>query len=92
MEDINKAIKRLSSGSIAPFEADCDEICGIAIKALERQLPKQVEKMTYQLLKNSGWEHQCPICKCAIGLNRNAIDYTQDDEYCPTCGQHLKWS
>lgn len=48
-------------------------------------------KMTYDVLRAEGWEYECPICKCAVGVNKNAEEYTQEDNYCPTCGTELNW-
>lgn len=53
----------------------------LAIAALEKQMPIQVEIVdyNYQNLPVEG----CPVCK-----NRH-INYTQN--YCPACGQKIYW-
>lgn len=40
MTDIKKAIKRLESCSIIPFDEDSQEVCGLAIEALKKQISK----------------------------------------------------
>ena len=67
-----------------------------AISALEKQMPRKVEILTYQPLINSGWEHRCPNCGCAVGKNNNLgfayEEYLEPNEsYCCSCGQALDW-
>lgn len=38
MIEIGKAIERLASNSIIPFDEDAAEVCNLAIKALEKQM------------------------------------------------------
>ena len=59
---------------------------------VDKATPKKPIKLDYKLLLDEGWRYECPICKCAIGINTNAFDYTQEEGYCPTCGQALDWS
>ena len=59
---------------------------------VDRATPKKPIKLDYKLLLDEGWRYECPICKCAIGINTNAFDYTQEEGYCPTCGQAIDWS
>lgn len=63
-----------------------------AIKSLEKQIPKKPKKLEYEPLIKAGWEFECPKCESAVGENRYDIDLTQEDDYCPTCGQKLDWS
>lgn len=58
---------------------------------LEKQIPKKVQKLESKILIADGWQYKCPKCKCAVGINQHAEEQTQEDEYCPTCGQALKW-
>ena len=67
------------------------EMCKTAIEELEKQIPKKVEKLEAKILIADGWQYRCPRCKCAVGTNQHAEEYTQEDSYCPTCGQALKW-
>ena len=53
---------------------------------------KKPQPLKYKPLLEIGWKYSCPSCGCAIGMNSNCIDYTQEDVYCPTCGQRLDWS
>ena len=67
-----------------------------AVSALEKQIPRKVEILTYQPLINSGWEHRCPNCGCAVGKNNNlGFAYEEHLEpyevYCSQCGQALDW-
>lgn len=59
----------------------------MAIKALEKQIPKNVISIIYR------GDYKCPTCK-------NYIDITDDDlyvyeieppKYCDECGQALDW-
>lgn len=61
------------------------------LEALEKQIPKKPNKMTYKLLVDDGWEYACPTCGRAVGINRNNTDYTQESDYCSECGQKLNW-
>lgn len=63
-----------------------------ALKILEKQIPMKPILTAYRPFKDIGWSHECPSCKCAVGINNNDIDYTQEDEYCPSCSQRLDWS
>lgn len=60
-------------------------------EAREKQVAKKVQKLESKMLIADGWQYQCPKCKCAVGINQHAEEQTQEDEYCPTCGQALKW-
>lgn len=62
-------------------------------EAREKQVPKKAKKMTYDLLVADGWEYACPSCGCAIGENRQDDgSFTQQDDFCPSCGQAIDWS
>lgn len=61
-------------------------------KALkEKGAAKKVKKQENNILIAEGWEYGCPSCGCGIGANRKYSGFTQEDEYCPTCGQKLDW-
>ncbi len=60
-----------------------DEMCEIAIKALEKQIPKKpynvdTERKTFD----------CPECLSTIYINKDV----RDCGYCCICGQALDWS
>lgn len=59
---------------------------------VDKATPKKPNKLTYKLLLDDGWKYECPRCKCAIGINTNAFDYTQEESFCPTCSQAIDWS
>lgn len=61
-------------------------------EARERQIPKKPNKMEYKPLFDFGWWYACPSCDCAVGANEYDGEFTQQDDYCATCGQKLDWS
>jgi DNA-directed RNA polymerase subunit RPC12/RpoP len=64
----------------------------VKIKAfIDKQIPEKPNKCTYEPLIQHGWEYECPSCGKAIGFNRFAFDYTDEDPYCPSCGQKIDW-
>ena len=63
----------------------------LAIQALEKQVPEKPNKCSYEPLIRGGWEYECPSCEKAVGLNKFAFDYTDEDPYCPSCGQAIDW-
>ena len=86
-EDLEEhVVERLKEASYERFGNDG---MGIAIQALEKQIPK---KPTYE---GDGYapdgtfvwdEWLCPCCG-----KRYEVDY-DDYDYCPNCGQKLDWS
>lgn len=67
----------------------------IAIKSIERQIPKKPDiKITNKGINVTGEydidsHYLCPVCKCVIG------DCETEDfwyKYCPDCGQVINWS
>lgn len=67
------------------------EALDLAIKVLEKNTPKKPILLTHLPLIQSGWKYGCPSCKLAVGVNSYSFDYTDEDEYCPSCGQKLNW-
>jgi len=63
---------------------DLKQIC-------KKQIPQNPITLKYQPLIDYGWEHSCPTCNCAAGINSHGYDFTQEDNYCPNCGQKLDW-
>lgn len=55
---------------------------GMAIEALEKQIPKKIVKG-----KDLFWEYQCPNTNCDTQFTKHA-SYA----FCPGCGQALDWS
>ena len=83
----SEAIKEFEQNIQLPFGSSIsDEASKLAIKALEKQIPKKPGNKKYSfyphsnLLKSKYGE--CPICKTI----------QVDDEYCANCGQKLDWS
>lgn len=64
----------------------------MGMQALEKQMPKEPQKLKNELLIKEGWEYACPSCKCAVGVNKkDPLDLTQHEPYCQECGQKLLW-
>ena len=59
--------------------------------ALEKQIPKEPKKLTYQPLLHAGWKWECPCCGLAVGENKYHDEVTDKDKYCCSCGQALLW-
>lgn len=63
------------------------EALEIAIKSLEKEVPKKPKHIT----KKDGiltTNYECPIC----GSRRLGHGFDLDKCYCPECGQKLDWS
>lgn len=69
-----------------------DNYYDLAIAALEKQIGKKPNKQTYKLLIEDGWDYECPCCRMAIGVNNFVANYTDEDKFCPSCGQRIDWS
>ena len=57
-----------------------DSTIDLSIRALEKQIPKQVSEMELVYKNNS--DGYCPNCSIYI---------TSAFKYCPNCGQKLDW-
>lgn len=88
-DKIRIAIEHLESGNI------CQAYINMAIESLEKQIEKEVKTEYIDNGIDINGEHNtesnmlCPTCKSVVG------DYECDElyfEYCPTCGQKLKYS
>ena len=66
---------------------EVDEIVPI----IKKQIPEKPIKCRYEPLTRMGWEYECPSCEKAVGFNKFAFDYTDEDPYCPSCGQAIDW-
>ena len=67
------------------------EALEMAVKALEKQVPKKPTKLGSKLLIGAGWTYKCPTCCSVCGENKYHPEVTQDDMYCTQCGQALDW-
>lgn len=67
-----------------PSARNEDESLDVAIKALEKQIPKEaiITGRNNAINTDVGY---CPICN-------GAILRACDNKYCPDCGQKLDWS
>lgn len=93
------ALKQINLKRVHPFYdwEEMLEVRDIAIKALEKQIPKKPDTLTYRPLLLSGWKYQCPNCGCAVGKNKN-LEFAYEEyleayqSNCMNCGQALDWS
>lgn len=75
MQDIENAIRHLKAGNFTEAQLD------MAIKALEREVPKIQEKDT-----DIGHDWYCGVCGAYIApMKDNRV------KYCFICGQKLDW-
>lgn len=58
---------------------------GMAIQALEKQIPKKPICEVDETFGFDGWI--CPCCE-----TRYDLYYDYDYDYCPNCGQKIEWS
>ena len=100
---LQEAIRRIENHNEIHSKAEKDfaihitEALQIAIKTLEKQIPKKPKTLNYGLLIEYGWKYECPNCGCAVGDNKNlAFAYGEYlnlyEDYCCNCGQALDWS
>lgn len=84
IQNVIKAIKELEDYYSIGTVEECRD-------AREKQVIKKPKKMEYKPLFDFGWRYACPSCGCAVGENEHDGEFTQQDEYCATCGQKLEW-
>lgn len=93
MTDIGKAIAFLVEtklGCKKLRDKELSDVCGISIKALEKQIPKELsyEGDGYddngELIYDTAF---CPSCEKEF-----EVYYCEHSNYCPNCGQALDWS
>ena len=61
-----------------PFAIKITEALDIAVKALEKQIPKKPIKLVSELLIREGWTYKCPTCLSTCGENKYHPEVTQD--------------
>ena len=78
-----KAFKKTYKG----FPKDVDVACDIAIKALEKQIPKK-PVINYKNTSDdvTEIEYTCSVC------GTNFVELTPCKEWCPYCGNMFDWS
>ena len=64
------------------------EEMNIAIKALEKQIPKKPYKTKEH--KQNNW--YCSICKCYLGDDMELQYACLQPKFCEHCGQRIDWS
>lgn len=63
------------------FSNEFAEANGMALEALELQIPKKVK-----IERGRFTDFYCPCCGCKVG------EYSHVPPYCENCGQRLDWS
>ena len=90
-EEALKQFKEWNESGWSKSETPSSEALILAIQALGKQVPKKPKKLSYEPLIKHGWKYECPECTKAIGLNSVGFDYTDEDPFCPSCGQRIGW-
>lgn len=85
MRDIKQVIRYLEDSQCDQKQGDSyqeihNEVLNISIKALEKQIPKQVAEK--ELVYKNNFDGYCPHCSIYI---------TSAYQHCPNCGQKLDW-
>lgn len=78
----------------AELPVDNEDIV-ILRELVEKSIPKQVKKATRGEYEETGYTHVCPTCGQFVGtkLQSCGIQYgIEENDYCCSCGQKLKWS
>lgn len=61
------------------------EACEVAIEALEKQIPKELNRF-------AEGDYLCPECGSGYYLLGDCDDFPDKHKYCSYCGQRLDWS
>ena len=94
----NKEARNILLTSIHPQTSEEAEAIGIAVKAVERMIPKELIKDKKELMEGGGFVTflRCPKCNEIIGFcgRNNKIDWNRTlySDYCCYCSQKLDWS
>ncbi len=82
-----EAKQREMTGNRNLYNEKAININGLAILALEKQIPKKPRSVERQLF-------ECPCCKHDLGVSEDDIFVygIPTPMYCPKCGQALDWS
>ena len=59
---------------------------------MEKLNQRKPIKLSYEPLIQAGWYWGCPSCGNAVGINQYGRECTQEDPFCPSCGQKIDWS
>lgn len=79
-----------------PNGVDAVDVTDVAIKALEKQVPKKLKTEMLQMnIQGYLYEDKCYMCPLC-GIFRGNADYQPEKiikyQFCPNCGQALDWS
>lgn len=92
-----EAIKRLKYEKPArEYHGNLDKAIDIAIKALEKQIPKKVKKFPHFSIHTRPmifYITHCPTCDHVIDEYEDDHIYPRTrNEWCNKCGQHIDWT
>lgn len=90
------AIKRLKvKQSAFEYQSNIDKAFDMAIKALEKQIPKKVKKFPHFSIHTRPmifYITHCPVCDHVVDEYEDDHIYLRTrNEYCNRCGQKLDW-
>lgn len=95
MENEIRCVQRASNGICTRDCSKCDlvkednpllEAYGIAVLALEKQIPKVPND--FKILRDFSNRPYCFKAKCP---NCTAVILSTEQDYCHCCGQHIDW-
>lgn len=88
VQEVIQNLKYLISDDCTGTQSDYVEEIELAIKVLERQIPKKPTDVCTVII----WG-LCPVCKGKLNmLGRQPNRVFKSDNFCPDCGQALDWS
>ena len=74
------------------YGTELSDAYDIAILALEKQIPKKVQKRTVILYLSEATDVLCPVCEKSVCTWISLDSHSKKRPYCPSCGQALDWS
>ena len=90
-----KNIKGLLDGCCGPELDDTREAVWMAIKALEKQIPKKPTKQTDEW-SQSLYNLRCPQCNAVVAMGNSRVGYcdriNKGYEICRACGQTIDFT
>lgn len=88
VQEVIQNLEYLISDDCTGTQSDYVEEIELAIKVLERQIPKKPTDVRTVII----WG-LCPVCKGKLNmLGRQPSRVFKLDNFCPDCGQALDWS
>lgn len=88
VQEVIQNLEYLISDDCTGTQSDYIEEIELAIKVLERQIPKKPTDVCTVIICGL-----CPVCKGKLNmLGRQPNRVFKSDNFCPDCGQALDWS